>query len=86
MCPMTYRSSIGTEDGTLNRYPRTINAWLYGIALLLVLVIAACGIFFPLSHYFGQGELGTKSYYASLQGVEFDNRGSKDPNPILDAR
>lgn len=70
----------------LNRYPQTFSAWFYGVALLLVLVIAACGIFLYLSHYFDQGELGTKSYYASLQGVEFDNRGSKDPNPILDAR
>jgi hypothetical protein len=67
----------------MNKDIQASNVWLYGATVLLVLVAAIFGGYFLLSNYFNRGELGTKSYYATLQGVEFDNRGDKNPNPIL---
>lgn len=72
-----------TEGHLLNNEAQTSSAWMYGAAILLVLVIGAGGLYLALAGYFSRGELGTKDYYAVLQGVEFDNRGSKEPNPIL---
>jgi hypothetical protein len=62
---------------------QTSSTWLYGGALLLVLIVAMGGIYLSLSGYFGRGELETKSYYAALQSIELDNRGNKNPSPIL---
>jgi len=67
----------------INNEAQTNSTWMYGLAILLVLVIGAGGLYLALTDYFSRGELGTKDYYAILQGVEFDNRGSKDPDPIL---
>lgn len=62
---------------------QTGSTWLYGMALLLVLVIGAGGLYLALTGHFSHGELGTKDYYAVLQGMEFDNRDSREPDPIL---
>jgi hypothetical protein len=67
----------------MNKDVQTSPVWPYGAAILLVLAIAISGIYFLFSNYFSRGELSTKSYYAALQGVEFENRGDKNPNPIL---
>ncbi|WP_199099489.1 hypothetical protein [Dyella sp. ASV21] len=66
----------------MNNDTQTTSAWVYGGALLAVLLIAAGGTYLALSGFFSRGELGTKDYYATLQRVEFENRDNKDPNPI----
>lgn len=67
----------------MNKDIDTSSNWIHGVAISLVLVAAIFGGYLSISHYFHRGELGSKSYYAALQGVEFDNRGNKDPNPLL---
>jgi len=67
----------------LNNEAQTSGTWLYGVAILLVLLLGAGGLYLALTGYFGRGELANKDYYAVLQGVEFDNRGNKEPKPIL---
>lgn len=67
----------------MNNEAEKSSTWIYGVALLLVLVIGAGGLYLALNRYFSRGELGDKDYYALLQSVEFDNRDDKAPNPIL---
>lgn len=66
-----------TRDGSTN------GVWLYGSALLLVLIVAAGGLYLSISGHFAQGELGTKSYYAVLQGLVLDADGKKGVGPVL---
>lgn len=67
----------------MNHYAQKASAWAYGVAIVTALMAAAGGGYLALANYFSRGELGTKDYYATLQGVEYENRGNKNPNPIL---
>jgi hypothetical protein len=55
----------------------------YGAAILLGLLAIGGGIYWAVSWYLDSGELGTKKYYAVLQGVEFDNRKGVADGPLL---
>jgi len=46
----------------------------YGAAIPLSLLAVAGGIYWAASRYCDSGELGSKKYYAILQGVEFNDR------------
>ncbi|MBT2115900.1 hypothetical protein KK141_09230 [Dyella sp. LX-66] len=67
----------------MNSEVSTSGTWVYGAAILLVIVIGASGLYMALSGYFKHEELGSREYYATLQMAEFENRGNRAPNPIL---
>lgn len=50
----------------MNNEAEKSSTWIYGMALLLVLVIGAGGLYLALKRYFSRGELGDKDYYALL--------------------
>jgi hypothetical protein len=70
-------------EAQLSKNEQASNVWLYGLGVLALVGVVIGGLYITVSHYFNTGELGTKKYYAVLQGVEFDFRSNKDPNPIL---
>jgi hypothetical protein len=67
------------DDGDMQRS----SAWPHAAATLGFLIVLAGGPFLALSYLFSHGELGAKPFYATLQGVEYENRSNKDPTPLL---